>query len=97
MARPVVKLNGAGVQALLSDPSVAAYLRHALEPSLAEARATAPRGPGDDHTHYADSLDITTEQHGKRVVGRLGAHVKHAMAVEAAHGTLSRAFAKRGG
>ncbi len=90
MARPRVKLNSAGIRAILGDPS--GHLRGLAERVLAAAQANAPVESGE----YRASLhveQVTTD----RAVARVVANAPHALAVEARTGNLARALDAAGG
>lgn len=88
MARPRVALNGAGVHALLNAPGVVKDLERRAAAVAAEARANAPVKTGA----YRDSVRVETVEHPTRTVVRVVADVDHALVVEGAHGTLTRAI-----
>ena len=91
MARPRVILSSAGVRALLTSAGVEADLQRRAVPVLAAARATAPVESGA----YRESLTSWSETHtgrSSRVAVHVGATVDYGVAVEGAHGTLSRAL-----
>lgn len=82
-----VKLNHAGMAALLNSSEVRAMLTEHAEPVLAAAQAD----PHDDSGAYEASLHIeqaTTD----RAVARVVADVPYALALEANYGILARAL-----
>lgn len=87
MARARVKLNSAGMAALLSDPGVGRDLQARAEAVAEAARASAPVETGG----YRDSIHVEAA-HTDRVVARVVADVPYATQVEASHGTLTAAL-----
>lgn len=87
MARPKVRLNSAGVEALLNDEGVAQYLLELARDVEDAAVANAPVESGD----YVDSI-YSELVHTDRAVARVVADAPHALAVEAATGNLARAL-----
>ena len=83
-----VRLNSAGMRALLKDPGVRADLVARGERVAAAARASAPVESGA----YRASIGVTVDDHPSRVAVHVGASVPYGMEVEADHGTLSRAL-----
>lgn len=83
-----VRLNHAGMRALLHDPGVRAELVKRGERVLAAAQASAPVETGA----YKASLHLVVDDHPSRVAVHVGASVDYGMDVEADHGTLSRAL-----
>jgi len=82
-----VKLNSAGVRALLRSPGVRADLAQRAERVLSAARASAPVKTGayrDGLTSYPSTTD--------RAVHRVGSTARHAPVVEARTGNLARAL-----
>jgi hypothetical protein len=87
MARSGVKLNHAGMAALLKSAEIRAAVAPHAEQALAAAQAGAPVESGD----YKASLHIehdTTD----RAVERVVADVDYAMVVEAKTGNLARSL-----
>jgi hypothetical protein len=88
-----VKLNHNTVQEYLDgDHGVSDLLERRADAILSRARAAAPVRSGD----YRNSLHVETA-HTDRMVKRVVADVDYAWAVEATHGTLSRALDGAGG
>ena len=92
MARTKVKLNHAGMKALLNAPGVRDELTNRMGRVLAKAEADAPVETGA----YRASLHIeqaTTDRAAVRVV----ADVDYALGVESKTGNLARALDAAGG
>lgn len=87
MAKVRVKLNSAGVAALLKDEGVRDYLLELAERVADAARATAPVETGA----YMNSIHAYTDT-TDRAVGRVGSDVEHALVVQAKTGNLSKAL-----
>lgn len=87
MPRARVKLLSPGMQELLNDDGVRRHLNGLAEQVLAEARASAPVRTGA----YRNSLHLEQATTDRAVV-RVVADVDHALAVESATGTLTRAL-----
>lgn len=87
MAR-TTKLHHSGMKKLLHSSDVERYLESRARKVLARAEATAPVVTGD----YKRGLHLETVQHPSRVVVRVAGSTDHDLAVEADHGTLSRAL-----
>ena len=83
-----VRLNHAGMRALLFAPGVRADLQRRGERVLAAAQASAPVDSGE----YRASLRLIADDHPSRPAVHVGATVDYGMEVEADHGTLSRAL-----
>ena len=83
-----VRLNSAGMRALLHDPGIRADLVARGERVLAAAESSAPVESGA----YRSSLHLVVDDHPSRVAVHVGASVDYGMEVEADHGTLSRAL-----
>ena len=87
-----VKLDSAGVRALLNDAGVRAELARRADAVAAAARASAPVATGE----YQASIgrqSVTTD----RAVERVVADAPHALVVEARTGNLARAMNAAGG
>lgn len=87
MASTRVKLNSAGIQALLESSSVRADLTDRAERVLSAAKSSAPVASGA----YRDSLHIVQDTTDRAVV-RVASDAPHAFVVEANTGTLARAL-----
>lgn len=87
MAKPEIRLNSAGIKALLHSDGVAEVLYNEAEHVLSEARRNAPVDTGA----YKNSLGIE-EATTDRVVVRVVAHDRKAALVESRRGVLSRAL-----
>jgi hypothetical protein len=88
-----LRLNRAGLRAMLKDSSVELDLERRMERVLAVARANAPVDSGA----YRNSLHVETVEHPSRVVVRVVADVDYAMVLESRYGILSRALDAAGG
>lgn len=93
MAKAKVKLISRGMNDLLHDSGVTGDLEQRMNRVLQQAQGAAPVASGA----YRDSLRVETVSHPSRTVVRVISDVKHAMTVEAAHGTLARALDSAGG
>lgn len=82
-----VKLNRAGVRALLNDPGVRADLARRMDAVESVAEATAPVDSGE-HKSRIHRESATTD----RAVERVVADADHSLAVEARTGHLARAL-----
>ena len=87
MASTRIKLNSAGIAALLKSSDVRADLTARGERVLSSAQSSAPVASGA----YRDSLRVVQDTTDRAVV-RVAANVPHAYVVEANHGTLARAL-----
>lgn len=83
-----VKLNSAGVRAILQSPEVAAELMVHAKRIAAAARASAPVETGE----YRDSIAAFTDLHSDRVVAHVATTAPHGLLVEAHTGNLARAL-----
>lgn len=83
-----VRINHAGMNALLHDAGVRADLVARGERVLSAAESAAPVESGA----YKASLHLVVDEHPSRVAVHIGASVAYGMEVEADHGTLSRAL-----
>ena len=83
----VVKLNRRGMDALLNDPGIHAYLTPIAERVADTARASAPVATGA----YRDSIGVEAGSTDRSVV-RVVAGARHALLVESRTGNLSRAL-----
>jgi len=92
MPRAKVKLNSAGMKALLNDPGVGAECMRLLSPALPAAQAGAPVVSGA----YRDSFKLVAS-HTDRFGARLISTSPYAMEVEAKTGNMVRAFGQVGG
>lgn len=92
MSRVRVKLNSAGMRALLNDPGLRADLTTRAERVLAAAKASAPVDSGE----YRDSLHIVDDTTDRAVV-RVGSSAPHGLLVEMKTGNLARALDAAGG
>lgn len=88
-----VRLNSAGVAAMLGSAGTSAMLAARAEAALSAARASAPVKSGA----YRDSLDVQVDTSGDRARARVVASAPHAMVVEASRGVLARALDAAGG
>ena len=95
MPRPRVKINQAGVRALLSDPGVRAELERRAAAVEAAAKASAPVASGQ----YRDSIRAQSDSSpiDGRARATVGATAPHALVVEARTGNLARALNAAGG
>lgn len=87
-----VRLNSAGMRALLNEGGVRDMLTSRMQDALAAARASAPVESGE----YRDGLGVfqaTTD----RAAVRLGSTARHAPLVEARTGNIARALDAAGG
>ena len=87
MASTRIKLNSAGIAALLKSADVRADLTARGERVLSSAQSSAPVASGA----YRASLRVIQDTTDRAVV-RVAANVPHAYVVEANHGTLARAL-----
>lgn len=83
-----VRLNSAGMRALLKAPGVQTDLLARGQRVAAAARASAPVESGA----YRDGIDVEVDEHPSRVAVHVGTSVDYGMKVEANHGTLARAL-----
>ena len=81
------KLKSSGMKELLNSSEVRALVTQPAERVLSAAQSSAPVASGE----YRDSLHIEQATTDRAVV-RVVADAPHALAVEASHGTLSRAL-----
>lgn len=87
-----VKLNSAGIQALLESGEVRADLTDRAARVLSAAQSSAPYDPTrTSGEHYRDSLHIVQDTTDRAVV-RVVAGAAHGYVVEANTGTLARAL-----
>lgn len=93
MARAKVRLNSAGMKALLNDPGVRADLTRRMGPVLSQAISSAPVGATGEHKDSIHMEQATTD----RAVVRVVADSDHSLAVEARTGNLARALDAAGG
>lgn len=93
MAKTRVKMDSAGARELLSSPKVAAHLESLGERVAAAMGSTAPVESGA----LAASHRVEAEQHGDRVVVRVGSDLDYAAAIAVATGYMARALDAAGG
>jgi hypothetical protein len=87
MARTEVRINHAGMAALLKSDPVRALLHEKAEAIADRARSSAPVDKGE----YQDSIRVVSDT-TDRAVERIVATAPHALIVEAKTGNLARAL-----
>lgn len=92
MAKVRVKLNSAGVVALLNDPGVRRHLETLAARVASAARSSAPVESGG-YRNSIESGTVTTD----RAVGRVTATAGYALLIETRTGNLARALDAAGG
>lgn len=88
MAKARVRLNPAGITAMLKSPGLRDELERRASNAAERARSSAPVESGN----YKNSITSGSEEHPSRLVGRVYANAPYALIVERNHNTLSKSL-----